>query len=190
MKKLVFLCILSVMCCFLWACSSSETTSDASTGIPDDLVVVLPDGQELYLYMPHDDAAEILGPSDSISDIGGKSYRYDTFGLSVAYKDNLLAFLSLSPDTTCHLKNGLSPSSGKSDFVKAGFSEERSPKKFYLINDGNYNSTEEQPLTALFKTAAFVGSADLYKNADKPGFTGYRIDIFDHYSGMNMGFDD
>lgn len=191
MKKLVFLCILSVMCCFLWACSSSETTSDASTGIPDDLVVVLPDGQELYLYMPHDDAAEILGPADSTGNIGGTYYMYDKLSLTVAYKDNLLASLHLDTNSPCSLKNGLSPSSGKSDFINAGFSDKILPKKYYIIKDGKYKPTaEEPPFDTPFKSAIFIGSTLLYSNADKPGFKGYDIDIIDHYSSVNLGFDD
>lgn len=190
MKKLILLCIVSVMCCSLWACSSSKTTSNASTGIPDDLVVVLPDGQELYLYMPHDDAAEILGPANSTKDMGGKNYQYDTLGLTVAYKNNLLASLYLNADSPCSLKNGLSPSSGKSDFVKAGFSEENWPQKFYQIEDDRYKTLEKQPSTASFKTVAFVGSSVRYTNADKPSFKGYNINIIDHYSSMNLDFDD
>ncbi|MDE6930073.1 MAG: hypothetical protein K2P02_04885 [Lachnospiraceae bacterium] len=59
MKKFFFT-ILLISALFLSACSKQQY----STAFPEDLIVVLPDGKELSLYMPHDDAAEILGAAD------------------------------------------------------------------------------------------------------------------------------
>ena len=53
MKKFLFT-ILLISTLFLSACSKQQD----STAFPEDLIVVLPDGKELSLYMPHDDAAE------------------------------------------------------------------------------------------------------------------------------------
>ena len=191
MKKLILLCIVSVMCCSLWACSSSETTSNASTGIPDDLVVVLPDGQELYLYMPHDDAAEILGPADSMEEVrSGKIYNYDELFLSVAYKNNLLVYSIIRPGTPCHLRNGLNPSSKKTDFINADFPSEDAPIKYYLINGTHYELTKALPTTESFQSAAVISGSYKYVAANKPDFEGYSLSISDYRSGLRLEFDD
>ena len=63
MKKFLFT-VLFISTLLLPACSKQQD----STAFPEDLIVVLPDGKELSLYMPHDDAAEILGAADSVDD--------------------------------------------------------------------------------------------------------------------------
>lgn len=181
MKKLIF-SILLISTLLLSACSKEADT----TAFPDDLVVVLPDGQELALYMPHDDAAEILGPADSVDDIleFGHNYSYENLGLDIGYKDDLLVSIWIDESSPCSLKNGLSPSSTKSDFVEEGFTEETLAFKYYSINDGHYiheivdlySSTK-----APFQSAAMVCTLRDYSTADSPNFDGYPMLVADYY---------
>ena len=133
MKKFLFT-ILLISTLSLSACSKQQD----STAFPEDLIVVLPDGKELSLYMPHDDAAEILGPADSVVSYApvGTFYVYEDLKLSIGYNEELLAYLSIKEDSPCILKNGLSSSSGKSDFVQASdlLSNQVSYKMDTIIN--------------------------------------------------------
>ncbi len=182
MKKLIFN-ILLISTLLLSACSKEADT----TAFPDDLVVVLPDGQELALYMPHDDAAEILGPADSVDDLSsGHFYSYDSLGLGVGYKDSLLVYVLLDNDSSCSLKSGLSRSSGKSDFVKHGFAEDEFAYKCYSIEDGHYiSSTEEPEGSPVFQSRVHVNSFTSYAAADSPDFVGYRLSIGDAYCSLH-----
>ncbi len=180
MKKLIF-SILLISILLLSACSKEADT----TAFPDDLVVVLPDGQELALYMPHDDAAEILGPADSVRDRGikfGHLYSYESLGLGVGYKDDLLVSLIIDGDSPCSLKSGLSRSSGKSDFVKHGFTEDEFARKWYSISDGHYLPHTEAPEDIPeFLSFAQVDCPTAYSAADSPDFVGYDLYITDYY---------
>ncbi len=183
MKKLIFN-ILLISTLLLSACSKEADT----TAFPDDLVVVLPDGQELALYMPHDDAAEILGPADSVDDLlgFGHDYSYENLGLSVGYKDNLLISITIEGGSPCSLKSGLSPSSGKSDFVKHGFSEDEFAYKCYSIKDGHYiPSTVPPEETPTFQSHAQVGNYQSYSSADSPDFDGYTLSVIDRYCSLH-----
>ena len=182
MKKLIF-SILLISTLLLSACSKEADT----TAFPDDLVVVLPDGQELALYMPHDDAAEILGPADSVDDLSsGHFYSYDSLGLGVGYKDSLLVYVLLDNDSSCSLKSGLSRSSGKSDFVKHEFAGDEFAYKWYSISNGHYIPTTEKPENSpVFQSLSFVESSTSYAAADSPDFVGYRLSIGDAYCSLH-----
>ncbi len=179
MKKFLFT-ILLISTLFLSACSKQQD----STAFPEDLIVVLPDGKELSLYMPHDDAAEILGAADYTDTyiLGGERYVYGDLGLNIGYKEELLAYIRINETSPCTLKNGLNPSSGKSDFVKAGFSEEASGLKYYLISDGRYIPSIEHPHSECsFHSAPVILIFPSYKEADSPSFEGYSIIVCDDY---------
>ncbi len=181
MKKFLFT-ILLISTLFLSACSKQQD----STAFPEDLIVVLPDGKELSLYMPHDDAAEILGAADYTDTyiLGGEWYVYEALGLNIGYKDELLAYICINETSPCILKNGLNPSSGKSDFVKAGFSDNGFGGKYYLINDGHYTSmprTKRPAEEFSFLSIAIVLLSPPYSRADSPYFGGYSITISDYY---------
>ena len=172
--------ILLISTLFLSACSKQQD----STAFPEDLIVVLPDGKELSLYMPHDDAAEILGAADYTDTyiLGGERYVYEDLGLDIGYKDGLLAYISVKETSSCSLQNGLNSSSGKSDFVKAGFSEDSYGVKYYTINDGRYIPSAESPEVEIsFRSVATVSIYPDYKEADAPYFDGYSITVNDVY---------
>ena len=179
MKKFFFT-ILLISALFLSACSKQQD----STAFPEDLIVVLPDGKELSLYMPHDDAAEILGVADyTDTDLfGGKMYIYEDLGLETGYNEGLLAYISIDETYPCTLKNGLNPSSGKSDFMKAGFSEDASGGKYYAVSEGRYiPSTEFPEVEISFRSAVNLFVYPDYKEADSPSFDGYSITVSDFY---------
>ena len=182
MKKFLFT-ILLISTLFLSACSKQQD----STAFPEDLIVVLPDGKELSLYMPHDDAAEILGAADyTDTDIlGGKRYVYEDLGLDIGYKDGLLAYISVKETSSCSLQNGLNSSSGKSDFMKAGFSEDASGGKYYAVSEGRYiPSTEFPEVEISFRSAVNLFVYPDYKEADSPYFDGYSITVNDGYCSI------
>lgn len=185
MKKFIISCIL-LLCIALFGCSSGDKNK-----IPDDLVVVLPDGKEIYLYMSHDDAAEVLGPSDEVKDFDGRGsqYVYDDLKLWVMYTDGLLTYINLQPDTSCKLKSGLSPSSKKSDFVSAGFDDGDAAEKYYAIDNGKYSNIKDRPSSYEFGTTVTVSSNLLYKAADKPKFKGFPISVSDLYCSMWLKYD-
>ena len=186
MKKFLFT-ILLISTLSISACSKQQD----STAFPEDLIVVLPDGKELSLYMPHDDAAEILGPADSVESYApvGTFYVYEDLKLSIGYNEELLAYLSIKEDSPCILKNGLSSSSGKSDFVQAGFLEKRGGVKYYLFSDENYTSSTKRPdVEPSFQLIAFILISPDYSEADSPSFEGYSILVADHYC-MENGWD-
>ena len=179
MKKFLFT-ILLISTLFLSACSKQQD----STAFPEDLIVVLPNGKELSLYMPHDDAAEILGAADYIDDgfWDSKVSIYEDLGLEIGYNEELLSYISIDNTSPCTLKNGLNPSSGKSDFVKAGFSEEASGLKYYIINDGRYIPSIEHPHSECsFHSAPVILIFPSYREADSPSFEGYSIIVCDDY---------
>ncbi len=172
--------ILLISTLFLSACSKQQD----STSFPEDLVVVLPDGKELSLYMPHDDAAEILGATDYTDAyfLGGKQYVYEDLGLDIGYKDGLLAYIRVDALSPCSLKNGLNSSSGKSDFVKDGFSEDAPGVKYYLISDGHYTPGKGLPDTEYsFHSVPTIFLFPPYSEADSPYFDGYSIIVTDDY---------
>lgn len=188
MKRFLFT-ILFVFTLFLSACSKQQD----STAFPEDLIVVLPDGKELSLYMPHDDAAEILGAADYMDDyVGvGELYIYEDLGLDIGYNKDFLVYLSVDKASPCTLKNGLNPSSGKSDFVKAGFSDSNYGDKYYLINDGHFTPIliTEPPATKFsFRSAATILLYPSYGEADSPFFGGYSITIGDYHC-LEYGWD-
>ena len=179
MKKFLFT-ILLISTLFLSACSKQQD----STAFPEDLIVVLPDGKELSLYMPHDDAAEILGAADYTDTFlfGGKQYVYEDLGLETGYKDGLLAYIRIDAISPCTLKNGLNPSSGKSDFVKNGFSEDAYGAKYYLISDGHYTPSKGFTDTEYsFHSVPIILVFPPYSEADSPYFEGYSIRVTDDY---------
>ncbi len=179
MKKFLFT-ILLISTLLLSACSKQQD----STAFPEDLIVVLPDGKELSLYMPHGDAAEILGAADyTDTDIlGGKRYVYEDLGLDIGYKDGLLAYISVQQTSSCSLKNGLNSSSGKSDFVKAGFSDGNYGNKYYLISDGSHIPSTECPEAEFsFRSVVSLYVYPSYSEADSPSFEGYSITVMDQY---------
>ena len=172
--------ILLISTLFLSACSKQQD----STAFPEDLIVVLPDGKELSLYMPHDDAAEILGAADymDIDITGGKLYIYESLGLKTGYNEGLLAYIRIDDSSPCSLKNGLNPSSGKSDFVKAGFSDDSFGIKYYLITDGHYTPSTNLPDEKYsFHAVPIILVFPSYNYADSPYFDGYSIIVSDHY---------
>jgi hypothetical protein len=182
MKKFFFT-ILLISALFLSACSKQQD----STAFPEDLIVVLPDGKELSLYMPHDDAAEILGVADyTDTDLfGGKMYIYEDLGLETGYNEGLLAYISIDETSPCTLKNGLNPSSGKSDFVKAGFSDNPYGIKYYSISEQHYIPSAEPPEAEFsFRSVATVFVYPGYKEADSPYFDGYSITVNDGYCSI------
>lgn len=185
MKKFIVSCIL-LLCITLSGCSGSDKNK-----IPDDLIVVLPDNKEIYLYMPHDDAAEVLGPSSEVKDFDGhgSQYVYDDLKLYVMYTDGLLTYINLQPETSCKLKSGLNPASKKSDFVSAGFDDGDAIIKYFTIDDGKYNKTKEQPTPLEFQTTVIIGGNLLYKAADKPKFKGFPIYVSDYYCSIWGKFD-
>lgn len=189
MKKLPFY-ILFICSFFLSACSAANlVSSKTTTSFPEDLVVVLPDGQELSLYMPHADAAEILGPADSFDDDAlFPMYHYEDLQLDIGYnKDDYTACIILGRQSPCTLKNGIGPSSKKSDFIEAGFSEESSaPLKFYTIDNGHYTACFELPKNVEyhFQEAASVSSPSMYTSVDQPIFKGFLIYVSDHEASM------
>lgn len=175
--------ILLISTLFLSACSKQQD----STAFPEDLIVVLPDGKELSLYMPHDDAAEILGAADFIDDYvsGGELYIYNDLALDIGYNEEILAYIRVNETSPCTLKNGLNPSCGKSDFIKAGFSDGNYGDKYYLISDGHYTPSAKLPDEKYsFRSIAVIYSSRSYKEADSPSFEGYPITISDHYCIM------
>ena len=172
--------ILLISTLFLSACSKQQD----STAFPEDLIVVLPDGKELSLYMPHDDADEILGAADytDTNSLGDKIYIYKDLGLETGYNEGFLAYIFIDDTSPCSLKNGLNSSSGKSDFVKAGFSEDSYGVKYYTINDGRYIPSAESPEVEIsFRSVATVSIYPDYKEADAPYFDGYSITVNDVY---------
>lgn len=191
MKKFILLCTLLAVCITFTACSKSEPATKASSGIPDDLVVVLPDGQEIYLYMPHDDAAEILGPADELfksDDIEGNWYIYNDLGLWLAYTEGLLSWVEIKPESSCQLKSGINPKSKKSDFIKAGFAETH---KYYQVEDSTFSPLEQAPdNVSAFHSFVIVDGPYSYELADKPNFIGYTISISDFYTDSNRRYDD
>ena len=179
MKKFLFT-VLFISTLLLPACSKQQD----STAFPEDLIVVLPDGKELSLYMPHDDAAEILGAADSVDDYlsGGELYIYEDLGLEIGYNEELLAYIRIDDSSPCSLKNGLNPSSGKSDFVKAGFSDDSFGIKYYLITDGHYTPSTNLPDEKYsFHAVPIILVFPSYNYADSPYFDGYSIIVSDHY---------
>ena len=179
MKKFLFT-ILLISTLSLSACSKQKD----STAFPEDLIVVLPDGKELSLYMPHDEGQQILGAADYTDTytLGGERYVYGDLGLNIGYKEELLAYIRINETSPCTLKNGLNPSSGKSDFVKAGFSEEASGLKYYLISDGRYIPSIEHPHSECsFHSAPVILIFPSYREADSPSFEGYSIIVCDDY---------
>ena len=179
MKKFLFT-VLFISTLLLSACSKQQD----STAFPEDLIVVLPDGKELSLYMPHDDAAEILGAADSVDDYlsGGELYIYEDLGLEIGYNEELLAYIRIDDSSPCSLKNGLNSSSGKSDFMKAGFSEDASGGKYYAVSEGRYiPSTEFPEVEISFRSAVNLFVYPDYKEADSPSFDGYSITVSDFY---------
>ena len=179
MKRFLFT-ILLISTLFLPACSKQQD----STAFPEDLIVVLPDGKELSLYMPHDDAAEILGAADYTDTyiLGGKWYIYEDLGLNIGYNEGLLSYILINATSPCSLKNGLSPSSQKSNFVKAGFSEDSYAHKYYSINEGQYTPITESPdKKKSFQSLVVVFAFPPYHEADSPSFEGYLITIGDYY---------
>lgn len=185
MKKFIVSCIL-LLCITLSGCSGSDKNK-----IPDDLIVVLPDSKEIYLYMPHDDAAEVLGPSSEVKDFDGhgSQYVYDDLKLYVMYTDGLLTYINLQPETSCKLKNGLSPASKKSDFIKAGFNDGDIAVKYYAFNNGAYNKINEPSSTYDFQSIAIINSTYLYKAMDDSKFKGYPLEVCDLYCASLRKFD-
>jgi len=175
MKKRVLLIILTLA--FLVGCSEKNT-------VPGNLSLKNSKGQVLYLYMPRKDAEKILGEAESIrKSVAGSIYDYDN--ITVAYKDNTLAYAHTTDDEW-------SFSSG----IKIGDSKEKCQdfelkERFggitYKHNDGSYTkiTSKEIPKFGDFKYGDYSG-ADI--NFKEDILT--TISFYDQYAGMTSKFDE
>jgi len=64
------------------------------TKIPDNMVVMTPDGKEIYLYMEREEVEIILGTDYEKDYLGFNDYS----GLKITYTNNLLSSMVLSSD--------------------------------------------------------------------------------------------
>lgn len=185
MKKFIVSCIL-LLCIALSGCSGGDKNK-----IPDDLIVVLPDGKEIYLYMPHDDAAEVLGTSSEIKMEKqlGSQYIYNDLKLSVRYTENLLTEIILQPGTACKSKSGLSPKSKKSDFINAGFNNSDAILKYYSKDSETFVQIKNKPESSSFQSTILLTSSYYYTTADTPNFKGFPIHIVDYHCISTHKFD-
>ncbi|MBC5712391.1 hypothetical protein H8S75_31310 [Hungatella sp. L12] len=185
MKKRLFLLVIFVIF-ILNACSGTKKKAVAPNDIPDDLVAVLPSGDELYIYMMRDSAEKLIY-GQGTQDILGL-VNYEDINLRVGYIDDKLVYMDWGNNSEIYLKSGIS-SDTKFNELDSNFETSSGEKVQHAIRRFKYEAGKK-----IIETKVNEGSGilpfeyinvvvDFYNNEFS------KTSVFDVYAGRTVKFD-
>lgn len=185
MKKRLFLLVFFVII-ILCACSGTNKKTIAPNDIPNDLVAVLPSGDELYIYMARDSAEKLIYGQGTQNSLG--LVNYEDLNLQVGYIDDKLVYMDWGNNSEIHLKSGISVdiefNELDSDFVTSGGEKvQHAIKRFKNEPGKKIIETKENEGSGILPFEYINVVVDFYDN----GFS--KLAVFDVYAGLNANLD-
>lgn len=182
-RKILILVVFAVL--ILCSCSGTKKKAIAPDDIPDDLVAVLPSGDEIYIYMARDSAEELIedqGTQDSVGVV-----NYEDLDLHVGYLDNKLVYIAFGRNSKIQLKSGISVDTKfnelDSDFDTLDGEKVQHSLKRFIHDNGKFTRINEN---AIKKAQPFeFTNLDVYFSDG--GIN--QVAVFDLYAGSMGVFD-
>ncbi|WP_320958966.1 hypothetical protein [Hungatella effluvii] len=185
MKKKLFLLVIFVIF-ILSACSGTKKKALAPNDIPDELVAVLPSGDELYIYMTRDSAEELISGQGAQDSFG--LVNYENINLQVGYIDDKLVYMGWGDDSKIYLKSGISGDTKFNeldlDFETSGGEKvQHAIKRFKYEAEKKIIETKVNESNGILPFEYINVVVDFYDNELS------KTSVFDVYAGMNVNFD-
>lgn len=186
MKKRILLLLITIML-VLCSCSGQEKKTVAPDEVPDDLIAVLPSGDELYIYMDRSIVEQLIQSQGIQND--RRLVNYDDLDLEVGYIDDKLVYMSFGKKSKIYLKFGISAATKIDELKDAGYEIYENSRfsfavKRYMHDEDRFTETSEN---VGGKAKPFE-----YTNIDvnfKDGMVD-NVSFFDLYAGMTLKFDE
>lgn len=179
------LIILAFVVLVLCSCSGANKKTTAPDDIPDDLVAILPSGDEIYIYMTRDNAEKLINSQGTQDSLG--RVNYEELDLRVGYIDNQLVDIELGRNSKIKLKSGISANTKfdelDSDFENLDGERAQHGIKRFTHNNGAFTRNYEN---AIHEAQPFdIVYIDVYFFDERISL----ISVYDLYAGKTAMFD-
>lgn len=185
MKKKLFLLVIFVIF-ILSACFGTKKKAVAPNDIPDDLVAVLPSGDELYIYMTRDSAENLISGQGTQDSLG--LVNYEDINLQVGYIDDKLVYMGWGNNSEIYLKSGISGDT-KFNELDLDFETSGGEKVQHAIKRFKYEAEKKIIETKVNESSGILPFeyinvvVDFYDNEFS------KTSVFDVYAGMTVNLD-